>query len=1061
MGILFIPILSYGQSSVSLVLKDESSLEVIEGVTVYDRTNDNVYTSDGEGKVFISKLKNSTLSLEMRHLNYQDVDTIFTAEHESSLVFYLTKKTTEIDRVDVFHTGYDQIPKERQTGSFVGIDKEALSRQSGLNVLDRLPALTPGLMMDNATASLNAPAIRIRGLSSIRGQKDPLIILDDFPYEGDINNINPNDVESITILRDAAASSIWGAKAGNGVIVITTSKAKKGQDVNFTFSSTMGMSSKPDLYYGEGMDAASFIEVEKFLFDNGFYDSYVSVRTKPALSQAVELLQAHKEGSLDELELEEGLYRLQGMDGKADFEKYVYRKPVLSQNFIQASGAKDNYGWLVSAGYDKKQDELANSTKRLTFRTNQQFEFFDQFKINLNVRMTDNKEETGRSGINNIRTSFGDLPPYERLVDDGGEPRAIMYGLRPSAVEEVSEGRLLDWSFTPLEDDGYMDRTVTTKELNINPTLSYTHKSGLSIMTKYNYMMQQHVRDNVYGIESYHARNLINSFTQFQADGTPLYNIPMGGVKNLSRTDVITHNGRLQLGFNRSFHLHRVDFLGGGEVIATDSPNSTQVLYGFDKDTYVSESVNYTESFPHVITRSRSYIPGGNGVAMHKRRFVSLFTNASYTYNAKYAASFSLRRDASNFFGIAANDSWNPLGSLGFSWDVGKESFFRNSLFTEFKLRATYGKSGNINRNMVALTTIAHGGNSFLTNRRMARVNNFVNPELRWETVSTFNLGLDMALMKNRLRGNIEVYRKLGNDLFGTSPMDYTTGVGYQLTKNVAKMKTQGLDISLNSVNLKGKLSWNTDINWSFNKDKVLSYFLTNTYGRDFVGNSTIISAIEGKPVYGMYSYAWAGLDPETGRARGYVNGEASTDFVAITGTETDITDLAFHGSAIPKMFGSLGNYFRYGDFDLDVRMLFKFSYFLRRTSIGYYSLFYDHVTHSDYYDRWQQPGDETKTEVPALMYPYSNTEQSFYSYSEPLVYDASHIRLQYVRLGWNGNFSLGSKGHRTNANLFLLAENLGLVWKKNKHGIDPDFPKTLGRYPSPLRVSLGVKLNY
>src|SRR5699024_1186218 len=193
----------------------------------------------------------------------------------------------------------------------------------------------------------------------------------------------------------------------------------------------------------------------------------------------------------------------------------------------------------------------------------------------------------------------------------------------------------------------------------------------------------------------------------------------------------------------------------------------------------------------------------------------------------------------------------------------------------EFKLRATYGKSGNINRNMVALTTIAYEGTSFYTNKRMARINNHVNPELRWETVSTYNLGLDISI-GDRVRGNIEVYRKVGDNLFGTSPMDYTTGVGYQITRNVAKMRTQGLDITLNTNNLKGKFSWDTDINWSVNQDKVLSYFLTNTYGRDFVGNSTVISAIEGKPVYGTYSYAWAGLDPQSGGARGYVDDEVS-----------------------------------------------------------------------------------------------------------------------------------------------------------------------------------------
>ncbi len=1059
--VLGLPLLSMGQHTVSIAIKDQQSSESIKGATCTDNTNRKVWMTDEEGIVRLPDIGRASLHISVRHINYKPLDTVLTIEPDGRYTLFLTGLARSLEQVEVFHTGYDAVPKERQTGSFVNIGKELLSRQTGMNVLDRLPAVTPGLMLDKATSSIASTGIRIRGLSSIRGQKEPLIILDDFPYDGDINNINPEDVETITVLRDAAASSIWGAKAGNGVIVITTTKAKKGQPTRISFSANMGVSPQPDLRYANVMDAKAFIEVERFLFDNNFYNSFVSSRNRPALSQAVELLLAHRENRIASAELEAGLTELAGMDGIADFENHVYGRSLLSQNFIQASGGKENYGWVISGGYDRSRDELDNETRRLTFRTNQRYDLAKGLGIDLNLRMNNQRNDGGKNGLDGIRTSFGNLPPYERLLNGDGMPRAIMYRLRPSAVEETSAGRLLDWSFVPLDDHQYMDRQDATKEININPTITYTNRLGFSVIGKYNYMWQQHAKDYLYDQQSYYVRDLINAYTQFQPDGSPLYIVPMGGIRDLARSETATHNARLQLGYNRRFGEHRVDALAGGELIATDMPSYNQVLFGFNSDTYTSRAVDLTQTYPHVISRARSYIPGANGIALHKRRFVSMFANASYSFRYKYVASVSLRRDASNFFGIAANDSWNPLGSVGLSWDLAKENFFNTALFPEFKLRATYGKSGNINSSMVALTTIAYEGTSFYTGDRMARVTNHANPELKWETVSTYNLGVDFSTLKGRLSANMEIYRKTGDDLFGTSPMDYTAGVGYSVVRNVAKMKTSGMDITLNSKNLVGRFSWDTNLNWSFNRDEVTEYFLTNTYGRDFVGNATNISAIEGKPVYGTYSYAWAGLDPQTGKARGYLQGEASDDYVALTGTATDISDLVFHGSAVPKMFGTLGNRFAYGNFDLDVRLLFKLSYFLRRSSIGYYSLFYDSRTHSDFDARWQQPGDEQYTDIPALTYPYTATEQAFYTNSSPLVYDASHIRLQYIRLGYQSAIGIGNDTRKINANFYLAMENLGLLWRKNPYGIDPDFPDALGNYPTPVRFSFGVKLNY
>src|SRR5690606_32487322 len=397
--LIWLPLLSMGQSTIFITVKDQRSSEHIKGATVTDNTKGRAFTTADDGTVSLPDIGTAALHISVRHINYEPIDTVLAIEPNGRYTLLLASVARNLEQVEVFHTGYDAVPKERQTGSFVNINKELLSRQTGMNVLDRLPAVTPGLMLDKATSSIASTGIRIRGLSSIRGQKEPLIILDDFPYDGDINNINPEDVETITVLRDAAASSIWGAKAGNGVIVITTTKAKKGQPTRISFSANMGVSPQPDLRYANVMDAKAFIEVERFLFDNNFYNSFVSARTRPALSQAVELLLAHREDRIASGELEAGLTELAGMDGIADFENQVYGRSLLSQNFIQASGGKENYGWVISGGYDRHRDELDNESRRLTFRTNQRYDLAKGLGIDLNLRMNNQRNDGGKNGL--------------------------------------------------------------------------------------------------------------------------------------------------------------------------------------------------------------------------------------------------------------------------------------------------------------------------------------------------------------------------------------------------------------------------------------------------------------------------------------------------------------------------------------------------------------------------------------------------------------------------------------------------------------------------------------
>lgn len=244
--------------------------------------------SDANGFFHIES-RYATDTLRIEYIGYAVQTIAVNAANTQPIFVRLTGKEQSLQEV-IVQTGYQSIAKDKTTGSYSVIDNKLYNQQVGTSVLARLEGIANGLTIDKKRASSFSTGIMIRGLSTIGGPKDPLIVLDNFPYDGDLNNINPNDVESITLLKDAAAAAIWGTRAGNGVIVITTKKGHYNQPMTVEFSSNMTLTNKPDLGYTKPISASDYIDVEQMLYNKGFYNSAISSITKPALSPVVELL---------------------------------------------------------------------------------------------------------------------------------------------------------------------------------------------------------------------------------------------------------------------------------------------------------------------------------------------------------------------------------------------------------------------------------------------------------------------------------------------------------------------------------------------------------------------------------------------------------------------------------------------------------------------------------------------------------------------------------------------------------------------------------------------------
>jgi TonB-linked SusC/RagA family outer membrane protein len=1006
--------------------------------------------SDDQGRFNLS-LPKGQHQLRVSLMNLETIDTIFRGP-QTALIIRLKPRVRELEEVTV-STGYQKVNAERLTGAYQKISGSVLAEQVGSSIMARLEAIGSGLSVDRESYSRDR--INIRGVSTFSGPGNVLVVLDNFPYEGSLDNINPNDVESISILKDAAATSIWGSRAGNGVIVIQTKKGKYNQPLSISANMVNTFKAEPDLYRLPQMTSSDYIDVELRLFNAGFYNSDYNSPSKPVLTPVIETMYNN---TLSQAQKDALIAAYRSKDVRDDFSRYFYRNGYARQYYVQAAAGAKAYGWTASAGYDRARTELNALSDRLSLRYALNFDVSKNLKFDIGVLYTGSNATSGKTAYGSVTSRSGSLYPYASFADADGKALAIAKDYSSGYIGSLAGNKLLDWYYYPLNDDAFQQNKTHQDDLNINAGLNYKWE-GISASLLYRLERQWGNGEQLQELGSYFTRNLINSYTQLSGTGSPVYKVPLGAINDRSTALLQAHDLRAQLNYTKRFGRHGLDMMAGAERREQINTGDKFRSYGFDPNSLSIAQVDYINPFPNYVTGSSSYIPDIQSLDHTNSRYVSMYGNISYDYREQYLLYGSARRDAANFFGVNTNDKWKPLWSVGAGWIISKAGFYHIKAVDLLKVRLSYGYSGNADPNQTALTTIAYSGTSPYTQSPYANIDKKANPDLKWETVGTTNLGLDFSILGGRLSGSLDFYIKKGKDLLGVYPIDYTTGVGSFITKNVASMKGKGMDVQLNSINLNKSLKWQTQLNLSYNNTKVSDYYLLTTNARDWVGGSTAaISGIIGSPVYSIYAFKSPGLDA-AGDPLGELNGQPSKDYTNIIQTGTALSDLKLFGSALPTFFGNLQNRFSYKGFSLQLSISFKLGYYFRRNSINYNSLINAGVGHSDYALRWQKQGDELSTNVPAFVYPANSNRDVFYAGSETLVEKGDHIRFQYANLSYKLPEQLFKKAVRS-AELYVNASNLGILWRANKKGIDPENAGINSLLPSKT-LSLGCRINF
>ena len=976
-------------------------------------------------------------------------------------------ETVIIDEVEVISTGYFSIPKERATGSFTHVNNELLSRSVGSNVIDRLKDVVPGLTFNQQQIGksriVNEPAISIRGRSTINGNAAPLIVLDNFPYEGDINDINPEDIASVTVLQDAAAASIWGARAGNGVIVLNSKKGTLERALRTSVRADYSVSAKPDLYYTPTMSMSDFVEVERFLFHKNAWNAYIN-QGYSYITPAVELLKQHRDKKLSDAELEAGLDVLKGQDVRHDLDRYFYRPSSLRKVSASFDGGGKANTYYFSVGYDQNVGtQQGADNKRLSLNARNSYQLWDN-KLRFDMGLLFSKSQQGYTLMSGNQYNV----LYDRWADADGNALSIGGGnsFRQSYIDTAGNGLLRDWNYRPLEDLGMNSNRVDDLDYQLNAGVTLKPLPWLSASIQYRYNSGNSRSHAERDAESFYIRNLYNRFAQIDYTNNIVKSaIPNGEQLNSTRSYSDQHNGRFQLDVNHSWGIHQVALLGGAEVNHYGTGGQVDAaLLGYKPNTETYTPIDLSINYRQYATRTSGPLlvsPINPTRESAVNRNILAFANGSYTYDRRYTGTFSVRKDQANIFGVAANERGKPFWSAGILWHLHEEGFMTLPWVQRLSLRATHGAMGNVSTASALLTSAVSSTVDYDSKRVFQRIVNPPNPMLSWEKVGVTNLAVDFAILNRRLEGSVERYFRKSTDLLSYNPMAPTSGVS-RLYGNWSSMKSSGWDVTLTSRQIQGDFNWSSTLIFSHIKEVVTSYKEKPSSDRLYLTANIGSYPIEGKPLNTIYSFRYAGLD-NSGNPIGYLDGEQSTDYTKIY-NNTALSDYIYHGRATPNTFGSLRNNIGYKSVDLSFTLSYHLGYYFRQqafSSTALYSVlgYGETPFQYQYAERWQQSGDEAKTRIPAALYPINGNRDAFYGMAEDHVQKGDHIRFRDIRLSYSFP-ELKNKAIK-GMQLYVYVDNVGVLWSANDSGYDPQaVPNTGLLFPAPRTFSFGINFN-
>ena len=981
-------------------------------------------------------------------------------EGKSTVQVRLAENEMMLDNVVV--TGYQTLSKERSAGSFDMVKGDVISDKVALtgNILQGMEGLVTGLSVN---MSDGADKYTVRGITSLNSTRSPLFVVDGVPLEGDQveSLLSGNDIESMTLLKDATAASIWGSQAANGVVVITTKGGSRKQDLRIAYDGSFTWMGKPDYDYLDRMDGETFMRNAQEMFDQyaPLY-SYADVQTSlvgipgrynPVVFPHERLMYQALNGEITEAERDAALQQLMRQNGRKDYEDHMLSNKLMTRHNVSFSGGMDKMSYYLSLGYVGDQGMEKDWTNRFTFITKEEFFFTPWLKWDITLNASYGRKRAHLSpweDYTNDNILFGFSPyhdiPYATLYDTAGNPLDwSVYYISQEKRDETEGLTGTDMSFYPVDDFNANSSKMLDTNLRLNTGLTVDLVKGLRYEARFQYSRFHSKTENYYPGSTWKIR-------EERLTATPLNTLEcalptVGGNFLLDNSLTTDWTLRNQLSYNGDFDdgRHQLSALLGTEIREYKNTVFSNFLRGYDM-----QSMQYTPYDDYNLNRISNPVYGNTTISFNKtyytqteamRRYFSLYGNVAYTFNHKYTLNASLRVDQSNLFGSNPDNQYKPIWSIGGAWKVSDETFMDGiDWLDRLTLRATFGFAGNS-------PLPGQGGNYDIlmaTSSSFYETNGFkistpANDEITWEKTRMWNIGFDIDVLKNRLALTFDYYDKRTTDLISNMLLNPVSG--WQSTiGNVGTLTNKGFELSVNSHNIKGRdFNWYTNFTLSHNTNKITKLDVATPYTAETIISYGGSMNVEGYPVNSLFAYRYAGLN-EKGEPQAYL-----ADGTIVSGLDSrglSREDAVYCGTTVPKFYGGLTNRFTYKDWELSFMFVYNFGNKMRNECE---QLEWGRPTSNldnSFDERWRVPGDELKTDVPTWT-PQVNSNANFdlYYYSDRNVLDAAYIKLRDLSLAYRVPADFCKKLRLDAVRVKLSIGNL-FYWAANDEGIDPEY---------------------
>jgi len=1054
--------------------------EPLPGATIKVRDTSNGVTTDLEG-IFSLTVEGKDPVLEITYVGMRTLTMKISSRTEKQLYIRMETDTKLLEEVLV--TGYQNIKRENATGSYQLISSKTLEQRYTGDVASNLEGLVPGLV---GYDSGEGKELAIRGIGTFEANSTPLVVVDGLPVEGGLESVNSYNIENITVLKDAAAASIYGARASNGVIVVTTKRAKSDK-LEVNFNADLTIAEEPDYDYLQLANAQQLIELERYNYQyvkkNPSKSAYKSLKNdyknnRLMLSPIVRILMAKDNGEITADEMDAMLDRLSRNDFFSEWQD-LWQRPQITHQYnlsLRNQGKYVNSSIVMNykgdnMGVVNEYDHVLTASYRGDMRPAKWL----NLEFGANVISLRTKQH-----INSTYNDIFAFAPYQSMYNDDGTPAAMEAGawLQLPSLSDTQYG-LKSEVYSPMDEiNRNFSRLRTT---NIR---SYIHANaklleGLTLSGMFQYEDIYSKTDSHYEADSYDMRHLYNLYTSTTGE----HYLPDGGMLRKESSEGAYYTFRTQTEFNRIFgDKHAVDALLGFEFREQHYKTAGSMLVGYDEQSQTNNMGSTNFGLLKNLEGSTSALgtyyqmfgaPTGSDFTTSDilHRFYSIYFTGSYTYDSRYAATLSYRVDKTDLFGADPEFRGRPLWSVGASWNIQNEKFMRDVKWVNaLKLRTSYGLTGNIAQNFSSFLTATVDVNE-INGSRYARLNTPPNDQLRWEKTASLNIGFDFAIFKGRLTGAFDYYNKRSSDLLTTTDLDPTTG-WRNLTINNGELKNKGLELQLNGEILHARsrqqIGLSAAFSIAYNQNEVTAVNHEPATGVEALAQTTFH---KGYPVHSLFSYRFAGMDEKKGiQYFGWYDHNDEAHYTSLDSEEFTPQDIVYSGSLDPKVSMSFTPKLSWQGFTLSAMFVYYGGHVMRArmedwtydgSANGYRTLtMLEHLpaVPVSYLNYWTQ---EDYLNYPANGYAGSANVVGNYRSLDANVLPADFLKLRNVVLSYDFPKSLCRCLRMQSLRLRFQLNNIW-TWTRNSAGIDPEATNPFSgestlRTPRSYTMSLSV----